>query len=354
MKRYLPWLVLAVILLAGVAVYKESGAPAPAVAPPSVQVDMITLSPGSLPSQVSGYGSLMAGPAAETNVTLQAAGIVTSIPVLPGQTVAAGDTVAVIAADAQSVAAYQKAETALTAARANRAHVAALLASHLATNADLVAASQGVADAAATLAALRSTQAGAGRSILAPFDGTVIAILVPSGTAQPAGAALVQMVRSGGLVAMIGLPPSQSALVRSGDPARLDLLDGSAVIDAKVLQVGAMQDPQTGLVAVTLSLPANAPAILNAPVRVVITTGTISGFVVPRDAVQTDQNGDYVYQVDGKNIAHRVMVKILGQAGNQTVLAPNLDTAMKLVTTGAYQLDDGVAVREAADSGAKH
>lgn len=355
MKRYLLWLAAALIIVGGIVVYEVTSTPAPAAAAaPSVQVDMIKLAPGRLPSRISGYGSLMAGPAAEASVTLQAAGIVTTIPVLPGQPVSAGEAVAVIAPDAQSVADYHRAEDALAAARANRAHVAALLAGHLATTADLAAARQGVADATATLAALRSTQAGAGRSIPAPFDGTVTAILVASGTAQPAGTALLRMVRTGGLVAMISLPPRQAALVKPGDPASLDLLNGGTPVSADVSQVGAMQDPQTGLVDVTLRPAATAPLALNAPAMATITTGDIAGFVVPRDAVQTDQQGDYAFQVDAKNIAHRVTVKVLGQDGDQTVLAPDLNTSMMLVTTGAYQLDDGVAVRSNADSGASH
>ena len=36
---------------------------------------------------------------------------------------------------------------------------------------------------------------------------------------------------------------------------------------------------------------------------------------------------------------------ILGTIGDQTVIAPDLNTAMPLVTTGAYQLSDGMAVR---------
>ncbi|MDE8347682.1 MAG: efflux RND transporter periplasmic adaptor subunit, partial [Acidocella sp.] len=123
MKRFLPWLVVVFVAVAGVVVYVLPGAHAPMAAVPSVQVDMISLSPGSLPSQVSGYGSIIAGPEAEKTVTLPGAGIVTSIPVLAGQMVSAGEPIAVIAPDAQSIADYHRAETALVAARANRMHV---------------------------------------------------------------------------------------------------------------------------------------------------------------------------------------------------------------------------------------
>jgi len=119
-----------------------------------------------------------------------------------------------------------------------------------------------------------------------------------------------------------------------------------------VLASAAMLDPQTGLTDVTISL--NGPAPLGEPVQALITTGTLSGYVVPRAAVQNDDKGDYAFQVDARNIAHRVDVHVLGGAGNQTVLAPSLNAAMPLVTTGAYQLDDGMAVRMADAAGASH
>jgi hypothetical protein len=129
-------------------------------------------------------------------------------------------------------------------------------------------------------------------------------------------------------------------------------LNAGAVISGRVLAAAAMLDPQTGLTDVTIAL--DAPAPLGEPVRAAITTGTLTGYVVPRDAVQTDDKGDYAFQVDGQNIAHRIAVHVLGGAGDRIVLAPDLDTAMKLVTTGAYQLEDGAAVRMAGAAGASH
>jgi hypothetical protein len=40
-----------------------------------------------------------------------------------------------------------------------------------------------------------------------------------------------------------------------------------------------------------------------------------------------------------------ISVHMLGSTGDQTVLASGLNPSMLLVTTGAYQLDDGTAVR---------
>jgi RND family efflux transporter MFP subunit len=350
-KSYTAILVLAVIVVATI-IWETNGAPQapPGNDQPSVAVSTIALTPNSLPATVSAYGSIGAGAGAENAITIGAGGIIAAIPVIQGQQVAAGATLAVIAADPQSIADLRRAETAVTAARGNRAHVAALLASRLATNADLANADQSLSDAETTLAVLRATGAGTNRTISAPFAGVISAVLAAPGTLQPPSAVLLRLIDTHTLVATVGVPPGTAGAVQPGDPAALTMLNSGAVISGRVLSAAAMLDPQTGLTDVTISL--DGPAPLGEPVQAVITTGTLSGYVVPRDAVQNDDKGDYAFQVDAKNIAHRVSVHVLGSAGDQTVLAPDLNATKPLVTTGAYQLDDGTAVRMAGSSGA--
>jgi RND family efflux transporter MFP subunit len=352
MKTRFYWILAAVALIAAAILWETNGA-APVLPDnnqPSVLVSTIQLTPGNLPATVSSYGSIGAGAGADVAITLGAGGIVAAVPVMQGQSVGVGDTLAVISADPQSIADLRKAESAVTAARASRAHVAALMTSHLATAADLANTDQALSDAASNLTALKATGTGTNQTINAPFAGVVSAILVAPGTRQPAGTALLRIINTHTLVAAVGVPPTQAGTVKPGDPASVTLLNAGVVISGQVLETAAMLDPQTGLTNVTLSL--DGPAPLGEPVQAIITTGTLSGYLVPRDAVQTDDQGDYAFQVDGQNIAHRVAVHVLANAGDQTILAPDLNQAMPLVTTGAYQLDDGVAVRMAPPGGA--
>ena len=312
---------------------------------PSVLVSTIQLKPGTLPATVTAYGSIVPGPGAETVVMLQAAGVLSNIDVTPGQRIAKGAPLATVVPDPQSIADLKRATSAVEAARANHAHVAALLQSHLATNADLAAADQTLRDADAMLAALRASGTGQTLVIQAPLGGLVSAVLVAPGSLLPTGTALFRMIVTQRLVASVGLPPDQAASLRPGEPATISLLNDNTTMQGTVSQISYVPDPQTGLLGATLALDPLAP--IDAPVKAVVTTGTLSGFVVPRDALQNDEAGDYAFQVDAKNIAHRVAVHILGTLGDQTVIAPDLNAAMPLVTTGAYQLSDGMAVRTA-------
>ena len=352
MKFARPWMLLPLLLLAGAAWWVFVPSPVvTATAAPSVLVNTMKLEPGSLPATVTAYGSVAAGPGAEQTLSTQASGVVSNVAVSLGQNVAAGQVLATLAADAPSVAELRKARDALTAARAARAHVAALLASHLATNADLAAAAQAVGDASGTLEALQAAGAGRTRTIAAPFAGVITAVLVAPGSIQPAGSGLLRLVENGHLVAVTGVTPAQAGGITPGDAAKITLLnDGAAVVDGQVALVAAMPNPQSGLQDVTVTPQGALP--LGAPVKASITTGQLNGYVVPRDAVLSDAQGAYVFQLDAHDIAHRVDVRVLGNAGGQSVLAAaGLNAALPLVTVGAYQLDDGAAVRIASGAG---
>ncbi len=337
-----------VLLVAGGVVYMNSGGgPVDqyANATPSVLVQTITLTPGTLPIQVSADGSVIAGPSGAMSLTTQASGMVSAVDVVPGQMVVAGQHLLRVAPDAQSIADFAKARNALTAARANQAHVAALVVTHLATNSDLATANQAVMDAQASLASLQASGSGVEHTIIAPMSGIVTSVAVAPGMAVTPGMALLQIAKQGGAVAQLGVPPSLMQGIEVGSPVHMQALITGDSLDGKVIQVPQMMNPQTGLMDVMVGLPADATMPIGAPLQAEITSATLSGYVVPRNAVQTDEQGDYVFQIDNKNIAHRVGVKVLGNRDDQTIIASNLDATMPMVTTGAYQLDDGVPVR---------
>ena len=73
----------------------------------------------------------------------------------------------------------------------------------------------------------------------------------------------------------------------------------------------------------------------------------LKGWVVPRDAVLSDAQGEYLFQVAGSK-AVRVRVKRIGGDDNNSVVEGALDPARPLVTLGNYQLNDGGAVRLSA------
>ena len=95
MKRFRSWMILAVLILAGAAWWEFARRPVTAAEPvASVLVNTIKLTPGSLPATVTAYGSVTAGPGAETTMAMQASGVVSDIAVSVGQQVTAGQVLA--------------------------------------------------------------------------------------------------------------------------------------------------------------------------------------------------------------------------------------------------------------------
>jgi RND family efflux transporter MFP subunit len=336
--RYLIAGLAAVVAGAGVYLLARPPAGTAAPPPPSATVGAMLLTRQVVPMQIDAAGSVVAG-AAQTDIILGAPGIVAGFTVGLGEAVTKGQTLANITPDPQSIATLRKAQSAVDAAAAARNHLAALLSQHLATQADLAGATQTLQDAQADVEALRATGTGQKLRIQAPFDGTVVTIPAATGSLLQGGAVVLQLAPAAGLSIRAGFTQADALHIRPGDPATVTLLNTGTRLAASVVQRGAMLDAQTGLIDVTLS--PDGPVMLGEPVDVTNTSGSITGDVVPRAAVLSDDQGDYVYLLDANNVAHRKNVRVLESGDGSSVLAPDLP-AMRLATIGAYQLSDGM------------
>jgi RND family efflux transporter MFP subunit len=328
--------IVAPFLLAGPAYADDGG---------SVAVRVVPVARGTMALTVTGYGVAAPGPGDEAALTIGAAGIVDTVDVTPGAQVQAGAPLLTLATDPTTRAAYLQAQAAMASALAARTHVQALLAGHLATDDQLASANQAVADARATLAALVREGAGeAARVIRAPDDGVVTAIPVQPGAHLAAGSVVATVVGSVHLVVPVGLDSTDAARVHVGDAAIATQAAGGASVAGKVLAIGGIINPQSGLIDATVSLPPGT--IPGTFLTVRITTGRVSGFAVPRDAALPDDDtgGMAVFQVkNGK--ALKVPVQVLASHANRSIVAGGIAPALPIVTEGAYQLDDGTAVR---------
>lgn len=329
--------------------------PAPA---PTVLVTTQLPKQGSLPRTVTAYGILEAAPGggSETLSVLRA-GRVTQIEVHQGEAVRRGQALLSISADPAALASYKQAAAALMLARSQRQHAAQMLAQHLATRDQLAAADKAVADAQATLDALDRGGGGAAQQTLsASFDGIVSALLTAPGARVAAQTPLLTIARASKLVAAVGVEPGVREQVATGQPARVEPLYAGGSEQGRVVSVSAMLDPTTRLVPVLIDPAPDGPTEMNllpgSPVRATVQVGTMTGWLIPRNAVLTDAKGPYVFQVDAGK-ASRVDVRIVGMASGTTVVAGPLDPSRALVTGGNYQVQDGGAVRTAPPEGSK-
>ena len=342
----------AIVLLGGAfAARADDDASAP---PASVAVTTQAVAQGTVPRTVDAYGSATAALDAATTLNIQAAGQVSHFDVAPGTTVKRGQPLLEFALSHEAIVAYAQAASALKLTQAQRQHTAQLLSQQLATRDQLAQADKALSDAQATLAALHARQADRPIAVMkAPFDGIVTSIAVTQGDALAAGAALLTVARSGGVIVTVGVEPAQREGIRSGAAATLIPLAGGAPLSGKVRRIADAIDPHTRLLAVEVG--ADAPLTPGAEFKLRIVAGSWHGWLVPRDAVIADGDGWRVFQVDkleknhGKAVA--VPVQIVGETGATTVVSGALVASRPLIVAGSMQVDDGIAVRVAAGVG---
>ena len=324
----------------------------------AAQVTIVSVHQGSLPEIVTAYGT--ASPALEGGnaVSLPQDGRVAAILVTPGDRVHAGDRLMEFDLAAAGVSTYQQALSALNLTQAERAHTARLLAQKLATRDQLAQAEKAYLDAKASLDALRRQGADRPRTeVTAPYDGVINTIPVAQGDRVAAGAPLMTLTRLDGrgvdgLVVTVGVEPALHARVQSGQNVVLHRPGGGPDVTGHVVRVDGVVNVKTRLVDVDIGVPPNA--VLSGEVFAAdITLGDLHGWIVPHDAVLSDDHGDYLFQVKaGKAV--RVDVHTLGGQADQDAVNGHLDAALPVVTKGATQLADGDPVGADAAGGQAH
>ena len=329
----LPWL----LVLAGCGQQADT-----AGEPVRAEVQVVPVIQASLPDSVPAYGMAIPAPDAKTTLNIQAAGTVTHLDVSPGWAVKRGQHLLTLTLTPVAVAAYRQAQSAARVADEARVHEAQLLAQQLATRDQVNQANKAASDARTNLEVLRQQQGdGSTINIDAPFDGVIESVSVAQGDALQAGVPLLALTRPERVIVRAGVELDAWGKVVAGDSVTLSPLGGGQPVAGKVVRVATALDPHTHQLDVDIA--PDSPIVGGAGFRADIVVGRQQGWLVPRDALVGDDQDWQVYQVDGAK-AVRVSVKVLGEQGDKSVVAGSLDAKRSLVTVGATQLDDGMAV----------
>ena len=355
MKRSIGWglgaLVIVVVSLSVWGKHRASGeTPAEAAAPvATIKSELPRVQ--SVAETLAAVGDVNAGQA--SGLSFPRAGQVTALSVVVGDKFAKGAALASLAPDPAVKQAYQAAVDAVGLAQREWDRQKQLLASHLATQSQADAAEKALRDAQGALKALDEQGGGRGTSqLVAPFDGVVTAVSAMQGDRIQAGAPVLQVGRADVLRVLIGIEPSDRARVHVGTRVTVWPVVGPAVesrpIDLALTEVQDVVDPKTQLVnaVATLARSVASPFAPGMKARAQLQVGAISAVAVPRNAVLTDEKGDYVFQVAAGK-AHRVAVTKKLDNGTLEAIDGLQDMKLPVVTEGNYELEDGMAVKDA-------
>lgn len=303
----------------------------------------------TLSERLTGYGMVTAATGEASDVALPRGGRLARMMVSAGQRVTRGERLFAFATGAADTLAYRQARAAVTLARDEQQRSEQLYAQKLITASQLAAARKGLTDAEAALRAQR--QLGSGKAIeqvTAPFDGVVVAVRAAQGDYLAAGTPVLKLQRSQQQQVQLGIEPEDISRIKVGMPVQItSVFDAADTVATKVAAVYGTINPQTRLVDVMVRLSGPQAHFLNGTrVSGAITVEAAQATAVPRSAVLSDDHGAYLYQVRGGH-AHRVAVQTGIEADGLIAVTGDLDPSLPVVTQGNYELQDGMAVREA-------
>lgn len=291
---------------------------------------------------------------ARAAVAASVGGRVERVLVAPGQSVRAGQALAVLVS---GEAATFRADADAAAAAADAARRAYQRNDSLASQG--VVARQEVetsraqslsADAAARAARARASAAGgpnaSGRiSVSSPISGVVTSVQVGPGGFAPQGGVIAEVTNPARVELVFNAPPALAAQVRAGSSLRVQGPTGE--FDALVTGVAAGGAGESGATLIRARPSGGALPPAGSPVSgALVTGGEVDGVTVPTEAVQTVEGGTVVFvQVEGGFRAVPVMVG--RQAGGRTEILRGLTGAERIAGAKAFLLKAELAKGEA-------
>ena len=370
MKKPSPKLIIgaaaALVLLAGGA-YLLSGRvrhqEAAAAPKPALTVTTVRPQTADMPRRLVANGNVAAWQ--EAIIGSESGGLrLTDVRVNVGDTVKAGDVLAVFAADsvqadmAQATAALMEAEAASADAANNAARARTLKDSGALSTQQINQFSTGAQTAQARVEAARagvSSQRLRLRHsrVQAPDDGIISARNATVGAVVPAGAELFRMIRQGRLEWRAEVTAAELGSLRPGTVATLTG-PGGAIINGRVRMVAPTVDLQsrTALVYVDLLPPETGTLAVRSGMyaRGEFELGSTPALTVPQQAVVVRDGFSYVFRVNQDNRVSQIKVSTGRRLGERLEVVDGIAPDALIALDGAGFLNDGDLVRRAESS----
>ena len=161
-------------------------------------------------------------------------------------------------------------------------------------------------------AQLGATRAEIGRlNVVAPASGLILSRSVEVGQIVSSGSTALFRLAEGGLMEMRAqLSQQDLTALHVGMPASVTPVGSTQSVPGSVWQVAPVIDPESRLGEVRIAIPYGASIRPGGYAEARISSGTTTAPVLPQSAVLSDDRGNYVYIVNGKNEIERRNIKI--------------------------------------------
>src|SRR5690349_4920008 len=284
-------------------------------------------------------------------------GRVIQVLVDAGSWVRAGQTLAVVDRSVQAQQANQLAAQ-VEAARANAAlaqsnydRAIALQGRGFVSKAEIdskkAARDAAFAQVRVAQAQLAATRAEIGRlNIVAPTAGLILQRNVELGQiVGPGSGALFRLAEGGQMEMRAQLSQQDLAFAHVGMPAQVTPVGADHSVTGTVWQVAPVIDPQSRLGDVRIAVPYDSSMRPGGFAEARITAGTTTAPLLPQSAVLSDDKGNYVYIVNGKNEVERRDIQIGTVDDNGVTIASGLSGDERVVLSAGPFLNPGQKVK---------
>jgi len=289
-------------------------------------------------------------------------GRVVRVLVDAGSWVRAGQVLAVIDRSVQAQQAAQQAAQ-IEAAKANAAlaqsdydRAIALQGRGFISKAE-IDAKKAARDAANAQVRVAQAQLGATRAqigqlnVVAPTAGLVLARNVELGQiVSPGSGALFRLAEGGEMEMKAQLAQQDLAFVHVGMPAQVTPVGSTTSIAGSVWQVAPVIDPQSRLGQVRISIPYTPAIKPGGFAEAKITAGSTTAPLLPQSAVLSDDKGNYVYIINGKNEVERRNIQIGTVSDQGVTIASGLSGNEAVVLSAGPFLNPGQKVNPRRDA----
>ena len=301
---------------------------------------------------VGALGTVVPRPGRFAELSAPAPTRVARIFVVAGQRVAAGDPL-VEFERAPFEAAAKSAESALTSAQHGYDRAVRLTDAGVLARKDLDLAAAELAQAqAAEVSARRSLQLA---TLRAPLAGVVTRMTAVLGAPVDPTTPVVAVADPAALDLVFSVSPADAAAIAPGAPVAVTAGEdarGEPLGEAAVTDVGATVDSLERSVQVRARMTARQrPLRIGETAFGRITTGVrTDAIVIPAAAIVPEGEGYRVFVVDSGNVAHARAITVGGRNEGGVEVLSGLAAGERVVTDGAYGVEDSVRVVPARDS----
>lgn len=316
---------------------------------PSVLVRVNKVVKQTVSETVLVYGELVADPDRSTSISFSHGGYITRVYGRLGQRVKKGQELLAIDTSPSAHRQYLQASNAVNFARQEFAHQQRLQKEQLATRAQVESARKILLNAESSLGSFKKNGLDQTHtSIVAPIDGIITQVNVTQGQRVQADTTAMLIASEDKLVAHLGAEPEDLAAIKIGSPITLSsVFVPEHQISTTVREVHAMINPTTHLVDVVAAIPDEQVdhLVLGSRMTAQIELANHQGLVVPRLAVLRDEMGDFVFLAQN-GMARRVAVTRGVESDKWVEIKGGLQAGDMVISTGNYELKDGMLIRE--------